>query len=331
MKTRAITQLLCAILTAALWLSLGTVPASADNGPHVSTAGQLTDRCAGCHRLHTGKAPMLLVQPEPALCYTCHGAGATGAGTDVQEGLGFGNVYPSTARGAAVGALRGGGFEYALIDSAHPAGQKSTQSNLTGNVPVLSSGTEVTSTHSIDGSDATAWGNGPVSTTPNAGTTIQLLCTSCHDPHGNGSYRILRPIPSQSGAATGVTIADATTKVYTTTNYWEAWDSNNMVSESPFVLPSAWCSQCHTRYRAGAGAGSKFPSADAIYKYRHRSNDDGPGTPTCVQCHVAHGSNATMGPYSSALANPGGTPGTPGDSRLLRIDNRGTCQMCHNR
>ena len=72
-------------------------------------------------------------------------------------------------------------------------------------------------------------------------------------------------------------------------------------------------------------------TGDAIYAYRHVSNAASVGLPNCIQCHVAHGSNATMGTYSGALTNPDGTPGTPGDSRLLRIDNRGTCQMCHNR
>lgn len=323
---------LLVIVGSAVSLLLGAGPASADNGPHVSTAGTLTARCAGCHRLHSAKAAYLLEEDEPALCYTCHGSGATGASTDVVDGLGYGNAYPSTTRGAAVGALRGGGFQYALIDSANPSGQRSTQSNQTGTVPVLPLGSPApaTSSHSVDGSSVTAWGNGPISATAQAGTTVQLGCTSCHDPHGNGSYRILQPIPTQSGATTGVSIADATTKVYTTTNYWTSWDDNSTGPNSFIRTISLWCTQCHTRYLATAGDGS-VASGDAIYTYRHRSDDIAKGTPNCITCHVAHGSNAAMGPYSSALPNPDGTPAAVPDSRLLRIDSRGTCQMCHNR
>ena len=325
-------RLLLPTLVSVMLLVLGAAPAAADNGPHVGTAGQLTDRCAACHRLHSGQAPMVLVQPEPALCYTCHGPGATGASTDVVDGLGYGNTYPSTTRGSAVGALRGGGFQYALIDSANPSGQKATQSNQTGTVPVLpiGSGAPVTSAHSVDGSSVTAWGNGPISATAQAGTTVQLDCGSCHDPHGNGNYRLLLPIPAQSGAATGIAITDATTKVYTTTNYWRSWDDYSAGPTGFIRSISLWCSQCHTRYLATAGDGST-DSGDAIFAYRHRSDDIAKGTPNCITCHVAHGSNASMGPYSSSLPEPDGTPAPAADSRLLRIDNRGTCQMCHNR
>ena len=337
MKMRGIVRLLCLIVIAAAWLLLGASAAPADNGPHVGTAGQLTDRCAGCHRLHSGQAAMVLVQPEPALCYTCHGPGSTGASTDVVDGLGFGNTYPSTSRGAPVGALRGGGFQYALIDSANPSGQAAHPPSPNGNVPVLalSAQSPVTSSHSVDGSDATAWGNGDIGS--GVGATIQLSCTSCHDPHGganagSATYRLLRPTPSQSGAATGVAIADPATKGYTTGNYWKWTDPNSSVTnQSRFERKiSAWCAQCHTRYSALIGDEIES-SGDPIYTYRHNTAGGTNGTPSCAQCHVAHGSNASMGPYSKALPNPGGTPATVPDSRLLRIDNRGTCQMCHNR
>ena len=81
----------------ALMFTMGGVgPASADAGPHVSTAAtvagdyQLTavgaGRCAGCHRTHTAKAALLLKAAQPQLCYNCHGAGAPGSTTDVVNG-----------------------------------------------------------------------------------------------------------------------------------------------------------------------------------------------------------------------------------------------------
>ena len=82
----------------ALMFTMGGVgPAQADNGPHISTAfvgagtqTVATDRCATCHRAHTSKGAFNLVQAQPGLCYTCHGAGATGGLTDVIDGVGKG-------------------------------------------------------------------------------------------------------------------------------------------------------------------------------------------------------------------------------------------------
>jgi len=314
--------LLFLVVGSAGWLFLGAAPALADNGPHVSGASVVTDSCAGCHRAHTGKAAKLLVQSQPALCYTCHGTGNTGAATDVQAGVG----YSSIARATPAAALRGGGFSYALINSAAPTGQTTTGSNSGGAVPALAVGTvaAVTSTHSVDGTSVTAWGIGAIGS--GAGATVQLTCGSCHDPHGNGNYRILKAIPEQSGG-TALNITDATTKVYTTGNYWKVDDTN----AAGFIANvSAWCSKCHTRYLAGAGSGDTN-STDPIYTYRHRGNDTTQGGATCIQCHVAHGSNASVsGTYSNAVANPDGTAAL-GNSRLLRIDNRGTCQMCHKK
>jgi predicted CXXCH cytochrome family protein len=292
-------------------------PALADNGPHVKGAGLTPDSCAACHRAHTAQAPYLLKESQTSLCYTCHGSSGAGANTDVQDGVG----YSGAGRTGAKGALRGGGFKYALIESNNPSGN-----GYVGEVPARSSGAPVTSTHSVDESTQTAWGNGPISASVAYGTTMPLTCGSCHDPHGNGNYRVLRPIPVESGAETGVTIPDAATKAYTTVNYWEVEDEH----DSEFIAKiSGWCATCHTRYLAGTKS-ARTDSGDAVYTYRHRTNFTSQGTPTCVQCHVAHGSNASMGPYSSAVPFPDGSAGGS-DSRLLRIDNRGVCQMCHNK
>ncbi len=297
--------------------------ASADNGPHVEIGplGNATpDTCAMCHRAHTAQAPYLLKQSQEQLCYSCHGSSGTGSNLDVADGVG----YSGAGHTGAKGALRGGGFKYALIDSGNPSGN-----GYVGEIPVLGSGAPATSAHSIDESSQMAWGNGPISATKNYGKAINLTCGSCHDPHGNGMYRILRPIPVESGAASpGVEIKEPEKMehVYTTTNYWEVEDQR-----APGFIAniSAWCATCHTRLLAGAKS-AVTGSEDAVYAFRHRTNETSESAPTCIKCHVAHGSNAHMGPYSSAVANPdGSTAGSAGF--LLRIDNRGVCQMCHNK
>jgi hypothetical protein len=69
-------------------------------------------------------------------------------------------------------------------------------------------------------------------------------------------------------------------------------------------------------------------SGDAVFTYRHTSNridKAGVSRPNCIQCHVSHGSNAVA---STGVADPSGAAST--SSRLLRVDQRGTCVMCHN-
>lgn len=302
-----------AAITSAMF-GFGATPAWADNGPHVPTKGQTAvDRCAGCHRAHTAQATYLLRDAQPALCYTCHGSGAGGASTDVRDGVGFTGFQ----RGTAAAALRGGGFEFALINSGgatkqiNPANGRSINQS----IPVLATAQAATSSHNVDGSMQTAWGNGALGS--GAGTQVALRCGSCHDPHGNGNYRILRAVPEESGATTGVVIADPATKSYTTADYWQTDDptlpANVPVSATVNVTSfianiSAWCTTCHTRYLAPSGS-YKTNSGDAMYTYRHRSDvNTKQGGANCITCHVAHGSNAAMdGTYSQQVAFPDGT------------------------
>jgi predicted CXXCH cytochrome family protein len=348
----------------ALMFTMGGVgPAVADAGPHISTAGANgttfsvagagASRCAGCHRAHTAKATYLLKEAQPALCFSCHKAGAMGSSTDVANG-----------RDADTGeALRGGGFDFALIGSGAATKTLGAPDPVTGRVahsatiPVLAAGTATTSKHQIDGvTSGTMWGNGAISASiaDSGKAAVTLECGSCHDPHGNGNYRILKPVPNDSGATASVVIPDAVAKKYTTADYWKVTDpnvptQNVSTSTTPDMTDgyianaSQWCSQCHTRYLAGSGS-YKTPLTnattgvvDANFTYRHRSDSTTKGgveRPNCIQCHVSHGSNASMSGYSAGVTAPGGAAaqpaGAPADSRLLRVDNRGTCVMCHN-
>jgi cytochrome c553 len=92
---------------------------------------------------------------------------------------------------------------------------------------------------------------------------------------------------------------------------------------------TSWCITCHSRYLAG-GNGATQSSGDPVYNYKHQTQ-----SVVCTQCHVAHGSNAVMGgPFSGTMPypddNPAGTRNLSASSRLLKIDNRGTCQACHD-
>jgi predicted CXXCH cytochrome family protein len=376
MKTerKAMKRLLFVALGTILMVPAGAGVAFADNGPHMSSAstGNATvvvanagaGKCASCHRAHTAQAEFLLKQAQPALCYTCHAAGM-GAATDVRNGQDW----------VSSGALRGGGFDFAAINSGNASKVLGAADPATGRIatsgqtiPALTNPVVTTSKHQIDGeTSGTAWGNGPIGS--GLGQSLTLECGSCHDPHGNGNYRILKPMPVDSqwvvtpaviadptavppvvavaavlSPPTTVNIPDATTKVYTTANYWLAGDLNvpaggaaltgtkkatDPAGDGYIQNISSWCTTCHTRYLAPTQS-YKTSSNDPVFTYRHRSDANyKAGAANCITCHVSHGSNASVS-GSADVPLPGGAVAPVGDSRLLRVDNRGTCVMCHN-
>jgi len=274
--------------------------AGADAGPHSGGPfAATTDSCANCHRTHTGTgAKLLKAADSKTLCLTCHNG--TGSGLNVVDGV-------QTVGGLG---LKGGGFTNALMDT-----------NADGLADEVVSST--TSTHSTDASSQMAWGGGAISVAADYGTSMALTCVNCHNPHGNGQYRLLRRQPAGAynggGAGSDISVPDEASKTYTI-SYTEGRYRDT--SYAPAEL-SSWCGQCHSRYEAGPDAGHT-DSGDAIYKFRHDSAV-GQGCPTC---HVAHGSNAVMSALAGAsFPHPDGAAGA--GSRLLHVDNRGVCIQCH--
>lgn len=349
MSLRRMQSFLKGVLVACLAAALLYVPlldARANGGPHGGYTAT-TDACAGCHRSHTAAASRLLINAVPALCLTCHGASASGANTNVADGL---------YEGLGGGNLLGGGF-------------------------VNFQGSAVSSTHSISGAWVNAWGSGTpwVSTYECAGchnaesglvwpgipqwgispgawptypgrgenVTMPLTCTSCHDPHGGRNYRLLQqrlhPPTIQQGDPPGY--------VLVTSN-----EVGGQHPDQPGYIPNYttplyrlglgdWCTGCHFTYHQQVSA-MPFNAEDGkglVTRYRHRMNvtlgtltttlpledpsGDGPSADDqlfCVSCHFAHGSNVSV---SGLAANVAPT----NDSALLRMDNRGVCEDCHKK
>ncbi|MFC1921127.1 cytochrome c3 family protein [Chloroflexota bacterium] len=261
------------------------------------------DNCATCHRTNTpGVSEQLKGESnQAALCYTCHGRNSSRANTNVQDG-----TY-SNGEG-----LRGGGFEYATMDP----GLTGTPSN-----------EPVTSSHIIDNSLARAWGGGKINSTPDYGNMINLECNDCHNPHGNGNYRMLRALPygmSGEDNAIAVEVPDEISVTYTIT--YDETTHYRDVSYVPDNLDK-WCAQCHTRYSSGINSGHT-DSGDAVFAFGHTTENMEGG---CLQCHTAHGTTATMESYSGEVNFPDGAAGGgANDSRLLSVNNRGTCIQCHS-
>ena len=344
----------------------GSGTASADGGPHVVEAGATPDKCAGCHRIHTGQNDYLLREAGTVedFCYSCHGNGGPGSDLAVQEGTFYGGTTPGMPYGgkdpSTTEGLRAGGFDTARIDTTDPCNRVTPCVPTASTIGVLAVPEAVNSHHSVDGTAGTMWGNGVVGTV-GVGPSYTLECSSCHDPHGNGNYRILRDVPQGSGGA-GYTIPDTYPKTYTTTDYFNMYfggvapanpapGAMPAPGESILVDTSAWCAQCHTRYLARSGRtvppaseASRADSGDAVYTFRHTSAGWGLSSTTgnasfnnraCITCHATHGSNSQMpGAYSSTVEWPGGGTApdvTTDDQRasLLKMDNRGMCRKCH--
>ncbi|MCI0584016.1 MAG: cytochrome c3 family protein [Chloroflexi bacterium] len=208
----------------ALWLILAAVPALADGGPHVmaennGSLGINADGCAGCHRAHTAQGPFLInAADETALCKTCHGAVAVGSSVDVMTGVQYTLRGVAGVGGTQLGALRNGGFDQARIDSGNAARLSYDRTN-GANVDIsqrpkvgVGAATDVTSSHLAMSENGltmpgVAWGNGANGS--GAGPVVELSCASCHNPHGNGQYRILNPIPEATDAdAIGTAFGD---------------------------------------------------------------------------------------------------------------------------
>jgi predicted CXXCH cytochrome family protein len=354
----------------------GIGSAQADAGPHSIVQGkwsasvQITSavstegagQCANCHRAHTAQGTSLLKQAQPALCLNCHDG--NGSSLDVVDG-----------KSMSGGALRAGGFTKAQIDSGAGATKTltTTGSRLISQIAVLGGGAPVTSSHQINGTTTgTMWGNG---TTGMGQTAVTLECGACHDPHGNGNYRILKANPDGSNyitsspgvtpvttsATTKINIPDQPAKVYTTVNYWDVQAPGVPATLNGVALPpvsvatatkpavavtdgflgniAAWCTTCHTRYLAVSGV-ANTNSGDTTFTYKHRSDEGASYKPNCIQCHVAHGTNAVMTGSAGSVTEPSLKDATTGlntgvqsgsyqSSDLLRVDDRGTCLMCH--
>ncbi len=329
---------------------------SANGGPHEGKFSVTTDACAGCHRIHTAQSdPLLINNNQYNLCMSCHDG--TGSSINAKDG-----IYLGTTNGTQNAGLKGGGFEYALLNvSLDPS------FNQTGTPQ------PVTSTHSI-GANATLWGSGNATTGAYGGTLTDLECTNCHNPHGNGNYRMLRPQPTGyawnitgwNGTAVTANLSRTITglSVNTTPNstningYTVSYQTNNgtfgLISRkdrtamysgfaanlsgnsTPVSNPlDDWCAQCHTRYiQANGYTNTLHTDNDPVYKYSHNTNSTG----GCFMCHVAHGTSATMTGYANGVTWPDGTanqtwqtaPETSQTSRLLVANNRGACIQCHN-
>jgi predicted CXXCH cytochrome family protein len=167
--------------------------------------------------------------------------------------------------------------------------------------------------------------NGTTPVVPPGGTVAMVvICTTCHDPHGNENYRNLRTDPTRSNQLP-IDVTSAEKVIANGSNPSDVYAPSNLIYKSGI---SRWCLSCHSESAYGHSVdrpifGSPMASyptwasvtlprvpVDSPLDDDIPSNDD---RVTCLSCHKAHGS-----------AN---------DRTLIHADGSSltsTCQECHD-
>ncbi|HEY6100196.1 MAG TPA: cytochrome c3 family protein [Anaeromyxobacter sp.] len=166
---------------------------------------------------------------------------------------------------------------------------------------------------------------------PLGNTAVLLTCRTCHDPHGNSSFRNLRPRPSGSPLGVDVPVVVTEGVVANGSNAAQVYVASNLTYRSG---TSAWCMDCHDTYADAVTAGTKHSTDRTIYGSISASyagwtavstarvrveNPTEPVVPSqddrvfCLSCHKAHGS-----------ANPSALIYADG----ITVDS--TCVQCHS-
>jgi cytochrome c553 len=304
-------------------------------------------------RLQKGTIPALTV---PVTTTSKHGLGATGAWGYGLSGAASGTLGSPLECGSCHDPHGNGNYR---ILQPVPGGV--TNASMTVNDVTIAAGSAtittavehylgVGNTVTLAGFAApytTLNGTWPVVTTPTY--TTFTVATAIADT-------ALATVTAVTAKNAGQAIADVptgTSRVYTTADYWAVNDETTptmTVGTTTGVRAfiggiAAWCTQCHTRYQTGRSGTYSNPSNDPVFTYRHRGNSvkntnvtNGVAYPNqvnaanCIQCHVSHGSNAVVSGAAAAVNYPGTTGAAKYEkSSLLRVSNRGVCQMCHNK
>ena len=203
--------------------------------------------CSVCHSMHAANhRKLLLAAEETELCYGCHGPEGT-----------MRSDYPAAQ------------LVWAGDEPSSPDGWDGTGGSFGAFYNSTTGGTSK-SHHDINKTDSQAPG----------GTTTEHRCGTCHNPHGNNNYRILR---DDVNGRSGISV-----KAGAMGNY-----SSGM---------TVFCTACHSVYsQTGSGIdGYRRHPLGLVLTLQEQANlSNSAGSPKaqvesmkvmCLSCHFAHGS-----------------------------------------
>ena len=258
--------------------------------------------CRGCHTMHESEDGQLVVAGEDLLraasatdlCLGCH-ANVNGAVFGLEP------LLPAPEFG-------GGNFIFLLEDNLNDS-QNGSQNPIGGEA----AGHSVVAP-SVGLVPDSRWVNGPGGNFPSA----RLGCTSCHDPHGNGNFRMLYGAgPVQDGLynfnaeaplAEGIDLNGPPEGPANHTAYRGGW--------------ARWCGNCHgDRYHDSGQARFEHPAednfdGDIVDRYNVYLGDADPSGGSPASSYL------TLVPFEDATNTSSGTGGPTTGSRV-------TCISCH--
>lgn len=261
--------------------------------------------CRGCHIMHDseegypgpgGYAMLLIADTPTGVCLTCHAGG-------------FGNVLgddpllPPDEKGA-------GNFVFLLEDNLNDGPNGANQP-----IPGHAAGHSVVAPAYGLVQDPD-WTYGPGGTFPSA----ELGCTSCHDPHGADTFRLLRGVgPVQGGIFDFVNPAPDGAGIDIGPTSGAEAANNHSAYRSGFT---DWCANCHGDYHEHSGDSDfehepdhSFGGASAR-RYNEYLGDDNPGGGNQASAYLP------LVPFEDAEMTTIRTFGPTSASRVM-------CLSCH--
>jgi hypothetical protein len=288
--------------------------------------------CQGCHTMHNsqggaamnksadgtaaglavgqGYTDLLLFPNASDVCLSCHGR-STGGGYNVWEDVPSidGDYYSA------------GNFVFLKednINDGHGGATNAILGEQSGHT--LASGIKATNWDSV----LTA----PPSDGTGTLTNNEIYCSSCHDPHGNSSFRLLYR-QGQTVDVGGDTVTYGATLEAASIGYSAVETNSN--HNAYYSGYSEWCSSCHTGFHAGSGnlihPSGEALSATVIAKYTAYN-----GTTDCVAnpgppCGTGVAATAYLAavPFEDPDSTTYTTTSTVGPSAASKV----ACVSCH--
>jgi len=282
-----------------LWLACLSLAAG---GPTLGFHRDGVGSCDGCHVMHQGSVMMipgsedtLLVTVSPSdVCLRCHGGGPANV-------FGSDPLLPPPEKGAGNFAFL---FENNLNDAVDGATNPIPGDAAGHSIVAPGRGLGADSRHSL----------APGGTFPSS----ELGCTSCHDPHGTDTFRLLYGLgPVQGGLAVFGYPAPVAEGIGILTI---ESDSNHSAYHAGV---SDWCANCHGNYHDDGLSPFEHPSGESLGPdianwYNGYEGDDNPTGGSVATAYLAEV------PFEDA-ALPTTTSSTLGPSATSKV----MCLTCH--